>query len=192
MEKPPIDPILKKQYEDQIARQASDAAKRSLMKLPEEALMEIPDHQLVKNADREAEQNTADALLNYKTQKWLNNGDEIAAKRSIKEEKERRKYAEENGKNPSTYSGPMFRGTTKQLVGDSSESVFTKFEDYMIKTREQGLIEDTEKAGEEFVNKLPEGAPLPTTEEQEMLRKRPGGLFAPGPFDQDEEHNKVA
>lgn len=185
MEKPPIDPILKKQYEDQLARQSSDAAKRAIMNLPEEALMAIPDHQLAKNADREAEQNTVDALLNSKTQMWLNNGDEIAAKRSIKEEKERRKYAEENGKNPETFSGPMFRGTTKQLVGDSSESVFTKFEDYMIKSREQGLIEDTDKAGEEFVSKLPQGTPIPSPKEQKMLRERPGGLFAEEPFDQD-------
>lgn len=185
MEKPPIDPILRKQYDEEINRISSEAAKRAVMNIPNQALTEVTEHQINNNADRQAEQNTADALMSNETQKWLTGGDEIAAKKFVKEEQERRKYAEENGKNPATYSGPMFRGTTNQLVGDSSESVFTKFEDYMIKSREQGLIEDTEKAGEEFVDKLPQGNPMPSAEEMRRLKERPGGLFAEKPFDQD-------
>jgi len=78
-----------------------------------------------------------------------------------------------------------FRGTTENLVGDSSKSVFTKFEDYMIKSKEQEILDETDKTGKEFIDNLPQGTPLPSAKEQEMLRNRPGGLFIEEPFDQD-------
>lgn len=182
----PIDPLIRRQHENEdLASKSSDAAKRALMKLPVEALMSPPEHQLMINVDRLAEKKATDAYLDKAVQAFIQRGDEVAAKRAIKDERKRISYAVENSKNPATYPGPIFRGTTKHLVGDSSESVFTKFEDYMIRSREQEIIDSNDKAGEEFINKLPLGTPLPSAQEQKILRDRPGGLFSKEPFDQD-------
>jgi hypothetical protein len=84
----------------------------------------------------------------------------------------------------------QFRGTTENLVGDSKNSVFTKFEDQMLKNREQELLESTDKAGEEFINKLPQGTPQPKLDRKEFIREL-YGVKPIEPFDQDapERHN---
>lgn len=186
MKETPIDPLIRRQHENEdLASKSSDAAKRALMKLPVEALMNPPEHQLMINADRLAEKKATDAYLDNEVQVFIQKGDEVAAKRAVKDELIDIEKQEKAGKNSDTHVGPIFRGTTKHLVGDSSESVFTKFEDYMIRSREQEIIDSNDKAGEEFISKLPLGTPLPSAQEQKILRDRPGGLFSKEPFDQD-------
>lgn len=219
MKKPSIDPLIKNHSEDIFPKQSSEAAKRALMKIPKEVLMELPEHAIVPQEAPNvvAAKKTGDALLRLEMHEFMYGVDKAqnlkARGRRAKKRKQElvnklKKDAQESliaeinlrelkayaGRDPARDMRPLHRGTTKQLVGDSRESVLTKLEDYMIKNNEQQIIDSTDKAGEEFVNKLPEGTPLPTAKEQELLRKRPGGLFAPGPFDQDEEQgqDKVA
>jgi hypothetical protein len=184
MEKSPIDPILKKQYEEEINRVSSEAARRALMNLPEEAIMEQPDRHVTLNPDREAEQKSEEAFMNSETQKWLNNSDGIASKREIKEEYESKKYFEQLGVK-GTGLGPVFRGTTENLVGDSKNSLFTNFEDFMIKSKEKEVLDSMDKAGEQFIDKLPYGTPMPSADELKELKERPGGMFNKEPIDQD-------
>lgn len=184
MEKPPIDPILRKQYDEEINRVSSEAAKRAVMNIPKEALMATPDHQLTTNPDREAEQKSEEAFMKPNTQKWLNDGNEIAAKKEINKEYQRKMNTNQLG-SMGNGLGPSFRGTTENFVGDIENSVFTKFEVDMIKSKENEVLDSMDESDGKFIDKLPQGNPMPSAEELQKLKERPGGLFAEKPFDQD-------
>lgn len=81
---------------------------------------------------------------------------------------------------------------TENLIGDSKNSLFTKFEDQRIRYAEQEAIESADKANEEYVAKIdnylgsqPKSGTSMTPEEMRRSRSRP--LFSEPPYNQDEE-----
>lgn len=190
MEKPknnnvPIDPLLAQQY---FADAASKA--RGIIEWPAHEVAKRTDHEIVPvvNPDREAARKASESHQDFQLMKNYYDND-VDAMRGVKESRERAAYAESVGKDPDTFISPMFRGTTENLVGDSKNSVFTKFEDQMIKNREQELIESTDKAGEEFLAKLPNGTPQPKFDRNEFIREL-NGITPNKPYDQEAKDQK--
>lgn len=153
------------------------------------SLIEQPDHEMVpvSNPDRGAESKAFENQQDYQKMRPFYDND-VDAMRAIKEAKNQADYAEMMGKDPATFVGVQTPGTTQNLVGDSRNSVLTKYEDHRIKFAEQDAIESADKASIDFINNLPEGVPPMTAEERRNFASRP--LFSEPPYDQDAEEQK--
>ena len=191
MEKPknnnvPIDPLLAQKYFADAAQKA-----RGIIEWPAHEVVKRTEHELVpvSNPDREAERKASEAHQDFQTMKNFYDN-ETDAMRGVKETRDLAAYAESIGENPDTYSGPMFRGTTENLVGDSKNSVFTKIEDQLINSREKEMLESTDKATAEFLDKLPSGNTKPKLDRREF-RRALYGIEPLKPYDQDapEKHD---
>lgn len=178
--KEPIDPLLAQQYFADAAQKA-----RGIIEWPAHEIVERPSHEIVPvvDPDREAERKAAEAHKDYKSMRPFY-PDDLSAMKGVKQYHRRSDYAESIGENPDSFIGVERPGTTENFIGPSENSVIRSIDAQLLENAEREAMEAADKAGKEFVDKLPEGTPLPTVEEQKRLRSR-GGLFIEEPFDQD-------
>lgn len=179
--KEPIDPLLAQQYFADAAQKA-----RGIIEWPAHEVAERPEHEIVTvvDPDRDAARKALEAHQDYNFMKQFYSND-VDAMRGVKDVRSKAEYAEMLGKDPETFIGVQTPGTTENFIGPSENSVIRTIDAKLLENAEREAMEAADKAGKDFIDKLPEGAPLPSLEEQRLLRERPGGLFIDEPFDQD-------
>lgn len=192
MEKIPIDPLIKKQYDEQLAKDATDKAK-ALMELPEHQLMEQPENDLERyhQPDRIAENKTRHIIEDYKFMKYFYD-DDISAMKAVKKSREKSRYAESIGENPDTFIGNIRPGKINKFVGDGEGALFSNSEIDEIVNLEENALKEVDNNDYKFINNIPEGRPAEPLDIGKFKNDLYGAKSSGEPYDQDKDDSRVA